>query len=200
MTPAGIVLAAGASSRMGVPKAILRVGDHTFLDTLGEALRAAGCDPILAVVAEPTDAIRKNCRLADIELLVNPDPSRGQISSLRCGLKRLDGGVAGAVVLLVDQGSILPSTVRAVAEALSRAPAAVARYRKRTGHPVGFAREVFPELFSEVGDCGADRVVATLRQTGRLAEVDVEDPGVTRNLNTPEEYRAFCDHGASAGT
>ena len=199
MTVGGIVLAAGASRRMGVPKAVLRVGDRTFLDALGEALRSGGCDPVLAVVAEPTEAIRKECRLAGIVLVVNPEPSRGQISSLRCGLEEL-GRVDGVVVLLVDQGSILPSTVRAVQAALSCAWVAVARYRTRTGHPVGFAREVFPELFcGEVADGGADAVVAAYRRTGRLAEVDVEDPGVIRNLNTPEEYKAFQDHGASTG-
>jgi len=198
VTIGGIVLAAGASRRMGVPKAVLRVGDRTFLDALGEALRTGGCDPVLAVVAEPTEAIRRNCRLAGMGLAVNPDPSRGQISSLRCGLEEL-GHADGVVVLLVDQGSLLPSTVRAVRGALGRAPVAVARYRKRTGHPVGFAREVFAELFCDVADSGADAVVATYRRTGRLAEVDVEDPGVIRNLNTPEEYRAFQDHGASTG-
>jgi len=191
MKVAGVVLAAGASTRMGENKALLRVGDQTFLDSLSTALALGGCDPVLVVVAEPLDEIRQSCRLEGVRLVVNPDPSRGQISSLRCAIGELDEGIAGLVMLLVDQGSIKADTVSLVRKALADSAVAVARHAGRPGHPTGFSREVFNELESEQADKGARAVVEAQRQAGRVSWVDVDDPGVVRNINTKERYLAF---------
>ena len=191
MRVAGVVLAAGASTRMGENKALLRAGDQTFLDSLATALALGGCDPVLAVVAEPLDEIKDGCRLEGVRLVTNPDPSRGQISSLRCAVYELDESVIGAVVLLVDQGSIKADTVSRVRKALANSPVAVARHAGRPGHPTGFSREVFQELESEQADEGARAVVEAYEQAGRAERVDVDDPGVVRNINTKERYLAF---------
>jgi len=191
MKVAGVVLAAGASTRMGESKALLRTGGQTFLDSLSTALALGGCDPVLAVVAEPSDEIRAGCRLEGVRLVVNPDPSRGQISSLRCAIGELDETVLGMVVLLVDQGSIKADTVSRVRKALADSPVAVARHSGRPGHPTGFSREVFRELESGLADEGARAVVDAAQQAGRAEEVDVDDPGVVRNINTKERYLAF---------
>jgi len=191
MKVAGVVLAAGASTRMGENKALLRAGDQTFLDSLGTALALGGCDPVLAVVSEPLDEIREGCRLEGVRLVVNPDPSRGQISSLRCAVGELDESVTGLVVLLVDQGSVKAKTVSLVRKALADSPVAVARHAGRPGHPAGFAREVFCDLESELADQGARAVVEAFEKAGRAVQVDVEDPGVVRNINTKERYLAF---------
>ena len=191
MKVAGVVLAAGASTRMGENKALLRAGDQTFLDSLGTALALGGCDPVLAVVAEPLDEIRDGCRLEGVRLVTNPDPSRGQISSLRCALRELDESVAGLVVLLVDQGSIKAETVALVRKALAASPVVVARHAGRPGHPTGFSREVFGDLSSELADEGARAVVEAFEKDGRTEWVDVDDPGVVRNINTKERYLAF---------
>lgn len=191
MKVAGVVLAAGASTRMGENKALLRAGDQTFLDSLSTALALGGCDPVLAVVAEPLDEIKDGCRLDGVRLVVNPDPSRGQISSLRCAVRELDESVTGLVVLLVDQGSIKAETVSLVRKALETSAVAVARHAGRPGHPTGFSREVFGDLESELADEGARSVVEVFEGAGRAEQVDVDDPGVVRNINTKERYLAF---------
>jgi molybdenum cofactor cytidylyltransferase len=191
MKVAGVVLAAGASTRMGENKALLRAGDQTFLDSLSTALTLGGCDPVLAVVAEPLDEIREGCRLEGVRLVINPDPSRGQISSLRCAIGELDESITGLVVVLVDQGSIKAGTVSQVRKALLSSAVAVARYAGRPGHPTGFARELFGDLESERADRGARVVVETYKGAGRAEWVDVDDPGVIRNINTKERYLAF---------
>ena len=191
MTVAGVVLAAGASSRMGTNKALLRAGEQTFLDSLATVLAAGGCEPVLAVVSEPADDIRSNCRLEGVRLVVNPDPSRGQISSLRCAISEVGAGVSGVVVLLVDQGAVEAATVARVREALSECAVAVVRYMDRPGHPTGFSRQVFADLESALADTGARAVVQTHKQAGRVSWVDVDDPGVVRNINTQERYLAF---------
>jgi molybdenum cofactor cytidylyltransferase len=191
MKVAGVVLAAGASTRMGEDKALLCAGDQTFLDSLSTALALGGCDPVLAVVAEPVEEIRQRCRLEGVRLVINPDPSHGQISSLRCAIGELDESIAGLVVVLVDQGSIKADTVSQVRKALANSPVAVARHASRPGHPTGFTREVFGELESEQADRGARAVVEAYQLAGRVERVDVDDPGVVRNINTKERYLAF---------
>lgn len=190
MSVAGAVLAAGASRRMGTDKALLTCGGACFLDTLAQALLEGGCRPVLAVAGRAASRLQLGCRLEDVELVVNPDPSRGQISSLRCALEAV-GQAQGLVVVLVDQGRVEAHTVRLVREALDAAPVAVARYHHRPGHPTGFGREVFGALRSHRADGGAREVVSEMEEAGRVRWVDVDDPGVVRNLNTPDDYAAF---------
>lgn len=190
MSVAGAVLAGGASQRMGTDKALLTCGGKRFLDLLAGALREGGCRPVLAVAGRSAPRLRAGCRLEDVHLVVNPDPSRGQISSLRCALDAA-GDTDGLVVLLVDQGRVEPATVRAVRQALASAPIAVACYGGRRGHPTGFGRDTFGMLRSPRADRGARVVVSEIEAGGRVQWVDVDDPGVVRNLNTPEDYERF---------
>jgi molybdenum cofactor cytidylyltransferase len=191
MKIAGVVLAAGASTRMGENKALLLAGDQTFLDALGTTLALGGCEPVLAVVSEPTDEIQAGCSLEGLRLVVNPDPSRGQISSLRCAISEVGPDVAGLVVVLVDQGAVKAATVARVREALGDHPLAVARHQGRPGHPTGFSRQVFGDLESHRADGGARDVVSAYKRAGQVEWVDVDDPGVVRNINTKERYLAF---------
>ena len=198
MKVTGVVLAAGASTRMGENKALLRIGDQTFLDNLATVLAVGGCEPVLAVVSEPTDEIRDGCRLEGVRLVVNPDPSRGQISSLRCAVSEVGPDVTGLVVLLVDQGAVQAATVARVREALSGCALAVARHQGRPGHPAGFSRQAFGDLESALADNGARALVETRKAAGQVEWVDVDDPGVVRNINTKERYLAFlAEYGFS---
>jgi CTP:molybdopterin cytidylyltransferase MocA len=192
MKPAGVVLAAGASRRMGFPKALLRAGADTFLDAMTQALWLGGCDPVLAVVAEPLQPVRAGCRLLGVQLVINPDPSRGQVSSLRCALEALPAA-AGLIVVLVDQGTLHSGSVAVVREALGEAGATVvvACHQGQRGHPLGFRREMFEALRSPAADGGARAVVEQAERAGRLRLLELDDPGVVRNLNTPEAYAAF---------
>ncbi len=196
---AGAVLAAGASRRMGAPKALLRAGAQTFLERLVADLAAGGCTPRLAVVAAPwAETIRAACPAAGFAYVLNPDPARGQISSLRCALEAA-GSADGLLVVTVDQAALAPGTVAQVAAALSRAPLAVARHRGAPGHPTAFGRELFAALRGPECDGGARALVARLSEAGRVAWVELDDPGVVRNLNTPEDHRAFLRAGGGAG-
>lgn len=193
---AGVVLAAGRSSRMGRPKALLPVGDRTFLERALETLRAGGCQPLVAVVPRGQEMTAIGTRAADqgATVVENPEPGAEQIDSLRRGLSALSSTVLAAVVLPVDHPKADAATVTALIAAFRARGAPIVRpvHDGTPGHPVLFARETWSELAEPDLMHGAREVVH--RHHAEIEDVAVGDAGVTVDVNTPEEYaRAVGD-------
>ena len=174
-----IVLAAGAGSRFGEPKAgaILEPGVR-FIDAVVDRARRAGADPII-VVAPPGFAVP-----AGTVAVVNPDAKGEQITSLRLGLARLVSvPVQGALVWPVDHPyAEVESAVAVLAGARATgAPIVIPVFEGRRGHPVYFSRDVWREL-ATVSDGGARRVVHA--HAAGLHEVSVTHSGVVRDIDT----------------
>jgi molybdenum cofactor cytidylyltransferase len=194
---AGIVLAAGRSRRMGEPKPFLRLEGRTFLERAVAALREGGCDPVV-VVAGPAedDAARRTAAEAaalGAAVAVNPAADAEQVDSLRVGLRALPPAAEAAVVAPVDVPEVSGETVRALADAFRRtgAPVALPAHGGRHGHPVLFARRVWPELLDGPLPEGARTVVHAHR--AELAEVPVAALPV--DVDTPEDYRRLLAEG-----
>jgi CTP:molybdopterin cytidylyltransferase MocA len=183
-----IVLAAGASSRMGQPKALLRAGDRTFVRCVLDALHEGGADGAIVVVRPDADAVVREIAGAGFgRAVANPDPARGQFSSLLVGLNAIDDGrVRAVLVTLVDVPLVRASTIAALlARARSTAmPIVRAAHGGRHGHPVVFARTLFGELRAADPEAGARTVV----RAHSVDDVDVDDPGVLRDVDTPDDY------------
>jgi nicotine blue oxidoreductase len=190
---AGIVLAAGRSRRMGSPKAFLRWGDATFLERAVHALRDGGCGRVL-VVAGPADdpvagEIAAAARALGAGVAVNPDPASEQVDSLRAGLRVVgeDDGATAAVILPVDVPGVTADGVRAVIEAFTAAAAPVVQPYDgaRHGHPVLFARALWPELLHGDLPQGARTVIHA--HASHRAEVRVA--AIAADVDTPDDYR-----------
>ena len=183
-----IVLAAGASSRMGQPKALLPIGTagEPFVRQIVETLVRAGLSSVVVVTREELRGALEALRLP-AAIVVNPDPGRGQLSSLRAGLDHL-GGVDAAMVTLVDLPLVKDATVRALVEAwqATAAPMVRPRYGVRHGHPVIFGAEALEQLRTADLEAGARPVVARLGD--RSVDVPVDDPGVVEDIDTLEAY------------
>lgn len=192
----GIVLAAGFSRRMGRPKALLPLHERTFLESILNVYRSqeVPCWVVLGEDAENTAAV---ARVPREWVLVNPRPEDGPLASLRIALRRVPPEAAAVFVHPVDHPLVRSQTLERMREEFLRtgAPIVVPVFRARRGHPVLFGRSVFPELFEAPLEEGARWVVRLHRDEVR--EVEVDDPGVHGNINTPDDYAAWIGGGSA---
>ncbi|HEX8905999.1 MAG TPA: nucleotidyltransferase family protein [Longimicrobiaceae bacterium] len=194
---AGIVLAAGRSRRMGRPKAFIRLGGVTFLERVVAALRDGGCGEVIVVCGPPDDGAAREIADAAAHLgarvAVNPDVGSEQVASLRAALRALGDDAEAAVSVPVDVPGITAGTVRAVIEtfrARDPHPPVVQPFDgTRHGHPVLFARRVWPELMAEPLPDGARTVIHA--HEAERAEVRVER--LPADVDTPEDYARLLE-------
>jgi molybdenum cofactor cytidylyltransferase len=191
----GIVLAAGNSTRMGVAKALLHTPDgQLFVSRIISTWHAAGVHDVVVVTGRDHDAIAAalaNDGFAPSPLIVqNPDPSRGQLSSLLVGL---DAAATsdGALMTLVDSPLATVATVTAVIGEWRRSRAPIVRpaIGDTHGHPVVFDRAVFDELRCAPATVGAKAVVRAHER--EIVNVQVSDEGCVVDFDTPLDYERY---------
>ena len=191
MIPA-IVLAAGRSSRMGRPKAMLPLdsGD-TFLSRIVRTFTAAGVEDVVVVVGHEASAIVES--FADVDAVArfveNADYEQGQLSSLVAGLRVVDRpGVVAVLVTLVDVPLVSAATVRAVVERYRETRAPIVRPVRgdEHGHPVLIDRSLFDAIRHADPAVGAKAIIRA--NVSAAGDVSVEDPGAFVDADTPEDY------------
>jgi molybdenum cofactor cytidylyltransferase len=173
---AAIILAGGASRRMGSPKALLTLNGITFADGLIDAF--ADCDELVVVLGYDAERIRAGIsRFA--RFVVNPNPELGQLSSLKCGLKAVPD--ADAIFFTpVDYPAISRGTVSLL---LDHAGAfAMPRFEGRRGHPVLLDREISRELLA------CETSARDVIRAHDPVYVDVSDPGILEDVDDPASY------------
>jgi molybdenum cofactor cytidylyltransferase len=186
----GILLAAGESRRMGYPKPLLKIGSQTFLARTCEAMLTAVTRIVIVVGAyakRVRHAVPKDPRIIVVE---NPDYLTGQLSSLQAALSAVSADTSAIMLHLTDHPTVGATTFRAVVGEYERShkQIIIACYRDRRGHPVLFDRGLFDELRTAPADQGARAVVQANPQ--RVLYLDVDDPGVVLDLDTPADLAA----------
>ncbi len=183
----GILLAAGESRRMGYPKPLLKIGDETFVAHLTAAMLNVVAR-LTIVVGAHADRVRKAIPSDPrIKVVDNPDWVRGQLSSIKAGIRALPPDASAALIHLTDHPTVKAETFAAVADAYreSRKSIVIARYNGRRGHPVIFDRALFAELLDTPEDQDARAVVNA--DASRVVYIEVDDPGILLDLDTPED-------------
>jgi molybdenum cofactor cytidylyltransferase len=187
---AAIILAAGASERMGYPKPLLPYRGRPFLTGILDAAFASGIDLRVVVLGYYADKIKQELDLSGVIVTTNEDLESGPIGSIRAGIRALaPHSVEAALVWPVDRPHVPVATVAALLDAYRETHRAIVApvFQGRRGHPVLFARSVFDELLAAPDDQGARYVVR--RDPTRVATVEVADSSVLEDFNTPDDYK-----------
>ena len=192
----GVILAAGDSSRMGRPKALLPWGRETFLSAAIRTLTAY-TDLVIVVAGRNHEQLRPIVDANAAFLVVNHQPDRGQFSSLQIGLQEvLNRGRDAAIVTLVDRPPAAPATVHHLRNEYLRLIRAdqiwtvIPDFNGQHGHPIVVGREMITLLLDAPATANARDLMHA--NQSRLAYVPVTDPYVTMNIDTPEDYERLC--------
>ena len=175
MKTAAIVLAAGASRRLGEPKQLIRLSGETLVERAVRVCREAGCDPVVVVLGASAKQIRKQCSFEDAKILVNEEWPEGMGSSLRAGVTALAEDVDGCAVVTCDMPAISMEHLR---ELMKTGEKTASTYAGRRGVPAFFPRSSFAQLIELRGDTGARELLRdapTVELKGGEIDVDTVD-------------------------
>jgi len=186
------VLAAGKSTRMGRPKATLRLDDaDTFLTRIIRTFQQAQVDDVVVVLGHEAQAILKSVEQSGLSprFVVNEQFESGQLSSVLAGLRAIDRpGVNAMLMTLVDVPLVSAATVRAVLDRYRTTRAPVVRPVRGAlhGHPVLIDRSLFDKLRAADPQRGAKPIIRA--HVSAAGDVEVEDEGAFFDVDTPEDY------------
>jgi len=186
---AGLILAAGESTRMGSDKALLVYHGRTFLETIVGNLREAGIKDIAVVLGHHAEEIRRAVNLAGVRVVINRSFREGQTSSLQAGLIALrDIPLEGVVLCLVDHPAVPASVITQLCDRgkLHSSFIAIPTFRGQHGHPVVISRALFPELLALGREEGANVVIRKYRAATRFVEVN--DPSILLDIDDRKAY------------
>lgn len=182
-----VIPAAGQGRRFGgaVHKLLQPFGEGTVLTTTLRAALVSGLEVVVVTTAALAAEAARLLPRRSVISTSDADAAMGMGRTIATGVAARSDA-SGWLVLPADMPLVRPSTLRAVAQALSQMPVTHAQYRGRRGHPVGFGAELFSELRMLSGDEGARRLLA--RYPAQAVEVD--DPGVLLDVDTAEDLLA----------
>ena len=184
---AGILLAAGGSSRMGRPKQLLPWQGEPLVRYVASKALAAGLSPVIVVTGAFHDQVSRAVADLPVTIIENQEWESGQSSSVRAGLKALPEETGAAVFLLVDQPQVTVSLLHALVSLHGEtlAPVAAPKVGGQRANPVLFDRSTFPDLMAIRGDVGGRGLFSRYP----VAWLNWPDEKLLQDIDTEEDYR-----------
>jgi molybdenum cofactor cytidylyltransferase len=193
----GIILAAGSSQRMGSPKALLKIGEKTFLEHIVEQLHSARILDLVLVLGAHAEEIQPTLSWFNGKIVINERWQEGQLTSIIAGLDALNlvnpepEEIHGAMICPVDHPLLSQAILVELLQGFWRShkPIILPTYEGKRGHPVIFRRDLFDEIRKAPAELGARAVVRNHPED--VSEVAMQEPGVITNIDTLEDYKKY---------
>lgn len=183
-----IVLAAGDSTRMGYPKALLPLEGDTFITRILKTLRNAGLPRPVVILGRAAPMIRPQIAGWPADVFVNPDPDRGQLSSIQLALSSLNPEFAAGMIWPVDLPAVSEDLVRRLVQLFSVSAPQIAfpMHGGKRGHPAIFHRALFREFMDASPEEGPKGILARYRHDSAVLET--EESASVQDIDTPMDY------------
>ena len=184
-----VILAAGASSRMGAPKQLMKYAGETLVRRAAGAAREAGCHPVVVVTGAYADLVTDELRGLDLRTAHNPEWESGMGSSIRAGFRAIaetSNQVAAVIIMLCDQPFVTRDVLSGLILAQRGSGSAIvaSSYGSTVGVPALFGREFFGELLELEGESGAKQIIQ--KHSDRVQVLPF--PQGEMDLDTPADF------------
>ena len=183
-----IILAAGSSSRMGTQKMLLPFGESTILETVIHNTLSSSVDSVLVVLGADHEEILELIKPLPVDVCINTNHLSGMLSSVHCGFNALPEDTSTALVYLGDQPGIPPGVTNAVIKAYNDSlhGIVIPVSNHRRGHPL----LVDFKYKRDIGRLDLEQGLRALMHhfPEDVLEVEVEEPGILIDIDTPEDY------------
>ena len=184
-----VILAAGASKRLGKPKQLLVFEGETLLKRAVKTALASGCRPVIIVLGAETEKMKSQIEEFEIKIIENPDWQDGMGTSIQIGVRELSKirpDISGAVLMVCDQPFVSVNLIARMVEKFraSDAPLVACSYGNTLGVPALFSRRLFPELLALNADKGAKKVI--YEHLENVIEIPFEAGAI--DVDTEQDY------------
>jgi molybdenum cofactor cytidylyltransferase len=195
---AAIVLAAGASTRMGTAKQLLRLDGRPLLEHVLDSVRASSVTEIILVLGSEARAIEQEIDTENVRVVINENYRQGIGTSLKAGLASVDAHAEAALIALADQPFVRSTTLdRLIAEhRAGKAEIVIPTYRGFRGNPVLLDRSVFSEVMALTGDVGCRAIFGD--HTQGIVKVEVDDAGILLDIDRQSDFERVRKAGSRA--
>jgi molybdenum cofactor cytidylyltransferase len=193
-----IVLAAGDSKRMGYPKALLPLRDDAFLTRILRTLKAIGMPKPVIILGKAASLIQPQIKDWPADIYINPNPDRGQLSSIQLALSHIPPEFVAGMIWPVDQPAVSENLVRRLVDLflISGSRIACPLYGNKRGHPAIFHRALFREFMEAPLEEGPKKII--IRHQEATALLPTEEPASVQDIDTPEDYEALTGESLNA--
>jgi molybdenum cofactor cytidylyltransferase len=187
----GIVLAAGESRRMGRQKVLLDYGGRSVIRHIVGQLQASAIERVYVVTGADSERVAGELRETGVGILHNAGWKEGMLSSVRCGLRGVEGGCDSVMVLLGDQPTVTSGLIDRIVKAYdeSKKGILVPVYEGRRGHPIVFSTRYREKVLSGYDDVGLRGLME--EYAADVFEFEVTDANVCRDMDDPADYEYY---------